>query len=469
MGAGQGAVVCPRPPVLAIVAVALAASLLAPAGASAARPLKVGFADPLFASSSSSTRAKWLHRAAQARAGIVRINLTWRSVVRSRPAHPANPADPSYDFSSVDAAVKGASARGLKALITAYDAPRWAEGSHRRHSAPAGSWKPSPGKFRQFGHALARRYSGHFHGLPRVRYLQAWNEPNLNTYLTPQWKHKKPKAPGLYRRLLNGFYVGVKSAVRGDKVITAGTAPFGDRPGGDRTRPLTFWRKVFCLNGHLKPRRCKSKPHLDALAHHPINPSGGPTRSAINPDDATVADFKHVGRILHAAERSHHVRPGGRHQQLWATEFWWESKPPDRFFGYPLHTQARWIEDALYLLWKQGASVAVLLQLRDSPGGDGSALQTGVFFANGKQKPSFQAVRFPFVVERRSRRRVRVWGKAPAGGKLHIQRKRHGHWRTIGKLSARGGRVFVKTIRLRGHATLRARVGHQKSIPWHLG
>jgi len=453
--------------VVAVIACVLAASLLAATVASAAPPLKVGFADGLFASSNSSTRGKWLDRAAQAQSGIVRVNVLWRSVVAGPPAAPANPADPSYDFGQIDAAVQSASARGLAVLLTVYDAPGWAEGSHRPQSAPSGTWKPNPGKFRNFAHALATRYSGSFLGLPRVRYLQAWNEPNLDTYLTPQWRHKKPKASKLYRRLLNGFYAGVKSAVPGDTVVTAGTAPFGDPPGGDRTRPLTFWRKVFCLNRHLKPRKCKTKPHLNALAHHPINISGGPTTSAINPNDATVPDFKHVRRILHAAERSHRIRPAGRHHQLWATEFWWESKPPDRFFGRPLRKQARWIEQAFYLLWKQGARVAVLLQLRDSPGGDGTALQSGVFFTNGEPKPSFKAVRFPFVTERRSRHRVRAWGKAPAAGTLRIERKRNGHWRTIRKLSVSKGEVFKRKIRLGRSATLRARVAGQKSLFWH--
>jgi hypothetical protein len=460
--AGHGAPVRPWRPVVAVIACALAVSLLAPAAAWGAPPLKVGFADGVLASSSS-----WLDRAARARVGIARVNVSWRQVVGGRPANPANPADPSYNFGQIDGAVQGAAARGLAVLLTVYDAPGWAEGSSRPQSAPAGSWKPNPRKFRSFAHALATRYSGAFLGLPRVRYFQAWNEPNLHTYLTPQWRHKKPKGAQLYRRLLNGFFAGVKSAVPGDTVVTAGTAPYGEPPGGDRTRPLTFWRKVFCLNERLKPRKCKTKPRLNALAHHPINTSGGPHRSAINRNDATTPDFKHLRRILHAAERSHHIRPAGRHHQLWATEFWWESKPPDRFFGFPLHRQARWIEEAFYLLWKQGARVAILLQLRDEPGDPGYGLQSGVFFANGKPKPSLKAVRFPFVTERRSPRRVRAWGKAPAGGTLRIERKRNGQWRTIRKLSVGEGRVFRKGIRVRGGATLRARVQGQKSLAWH--
>src|SRR5204863_108897 len=72
--------------------------------------------------------------------------------------------------------------------------------------------------------------------LPRVRYWQAWNEPNLTNFLTPQWSrrhgHLVAASPGIYRHLLNAFYAGVKAARRSDVVVTAGTAPFGDHRRG---------------------------------------------------------------------------------------------------------------------------------------------------------------------------------------------------------------------------------------------
>jgi hypothetical protein len=92
-----------------------------------------------------------------------------------------------------------------------------------------------------------------------------------------------------------------------------------------------------------------------------------------------------------------------------------------------------------------------------------------VFFADGKPKPSFTAVRFPFVTQRLSRTRVRAWGKAPAGGKLRIERRGHARWRTVAKLSVRKGSVFTKKVRVHGSARLRATVAGQKSLPWHVG
>ena len=92
---------------------------------------------------------------------------------------------------------------------------------------------------------MATRYSGACTrtrsgsaSLPRVRYYEAFNEPNLPNYLAPQWVGKTPKSPELYRDLLNGFYAGVHSVNADNVVIGAGTAPFGDGPGTERMRPL---------------------------------------------------------------------------------------------------------------------------------------------------------------------------------------------------------------------------------------
>ena len=65
-----------------------------------------------------------------------------------------------------------------------------------------------PGAFGDFANAVASALLRNFAGLPRVRYFQAWNEPNLSVYLTPQYKGKNEVAAGHYRRMLNAFYAG---------------------------------------------------------------------------------------------------------------------------------------------------------------------------------------------------------------------------------------------------------------------
>src|SRR5207249_766492 len=153
-----------------------------------------------------------------------------------------------------------------------------------------GAWKPNATKYGQFAEALARRYSGHFQGLPRVSEFEAWTEPNLTQFLAPQWKQKKKYAPVLYRKMLSQFYGGVHAA----------------QPG------------------------------------------------------ATVG---RVRKIVHAAEHAKTVKPHGR-KALWVTEEGMLSDPPNPK-GPPVQKQARWLEESLYLLWKQGASVVVNLNIRD--------------------------------------------------------------------------------------------------------
>jgi hypothetical protein len=460
--------------VLAALALALLAMLVGSASASA-RGLTTGFVDDeqFFG---ADTQA-WLLRAKQDGSGIIRINVNWRGVTSTKPRNPTNPADPAYQMSVIDSLVQSVSARGMDVMLTAYSAPNFAEGSNPPRNVPDGSWKPDPKAFGQFGQMLAKRYSGNYGALPRVRYFEAWNEPNITTYLTPQWKGKKDYSPGLYRKLLNAFYSGVHSAQKGAKVIGGTTAPFGDdhghplQKGAPRVHPLTFLRKLFCLKSNNKPKKCPTKPKLDILSHHPVNIINSPTRSAKSPNDVEVADFHKIRSVMHAAERAHNVKPKGSHP-LWATEVWWISQPPNRI-GVPLQKHGRWLEQALYLLWKQGASAVINFEIRDwaydpslDPRGQPT---TGVFLRNGTRKPAYTAWRFPFVTNRKSKKKVGVWGKAPESGKLQIQERSGGGWRTVKSLDAHGGKVFNTSLKLRGKADLRAQIGNDTSLVWPQG
>ena len=310
-----------------LILAALVAALAFAASASAERGLNTGFADFIYQLGDESESNLYLDRSVTANAGIIRVFVRWDDVVGNKPSDPANPGDASYNFVAIDMAVAGAAARGLSVLLTTYQAPAWAEGPNRKPSAPAGSWKVDPGDLADFEKALARRYSGSFEGLPRVRYLQVWNEPGLDTYLAPQWAGKKPFAAEHYRRMINASYKAIKSVRGGNQVVSAGLAPYGDARGGTRTRPLTFWRQLLCLRSDLKPA-CRAKTRFDVFGEHAINTSGPPRRSALNKNDMSTGDLAEGRKILRAAEKANTVT-GGQHP-IWVTEFWWESDPPVR-------------------------------------------------------------------------------------------------------------------------------------------
>jgi len=457
---------------------ALAAVVLVPASAAGERSLELGLTDSVFADADSSTRQAWLDRARSARAGTIIAGTGWSSIAPASPPpgfDPRNPADPAYDFSRLDAAIRDAQARGFRILLFTGNAPAFAEGPNRPadfEKAPAGTWKPRPGAIEDFAVALARRYSGGFAPaegggpLPQVRHFQLWAEPNLSIYLTPQYKGKRPVAAQHYRKMITAFNDGLKSVDRRNVVVTGGTGPYGDAPGGLRTRPARFWREVLCLRGQaLRPAKCPRPAKFDVLAHHPIN-VGRPRRRALNEDDVSTPDIGKLRRILRKAERSGRVG-GPRRHAIWATEIWWDSKPPDPH-GVPQARHARWLQESLYLLWKQRVSTVIWFQVRDQADGGNfaSTFQTGLFERDGTPKLAYHGFRFPFVADRVGKPRVRVWGKAPAAGEVSIERKRKSGWKRVARIRAGANRVFAAKIPLRGRAKLRARQGAESSLTW---
>jgi hypothetical protein len=468
----------PRRPaqLLLVLGIALL-SLLAAASPAAARALRTGFADPLFTSTDPAIRDLWLQRANETGASVVRINVYWSSVAPEAVPVGFDPADadsPGYRWGALDAAVRDASAHDLAPLFTVYSAPAWAEGANRPAGAAPGSWEPQPDAYRAFAHALASRFSGSHPDplnpgatLPAVRLYEAWNEPNLEEFLSPQWRGATPVAATIYRRLLDSFYAGVKGAQAQATVAAGALAPFGDEPGGPRTRPVLFLRSLLCLRGgRLKAVACPEKARFDVLSDHPIA-VGPPARSARSPLDATTPDLGRLTRVLAAAEKKHLVRPASD-KPLWVTEFWYDSNPPDPE-AVPAGVQARWYEQDLSLFWHQGASLAVALQIRDAAAEKGYALsyQSGVYLLDGSPKPAQTALRFPLVAHRDDPFHVTVWGMAPQPGPVEIQRFRQGRWRNVAGGHSRGrGSPFQVKIPLIRLARIRARAGSDTSLAW---
>lgn len=419
-----------------------------------------------YASADGTARTQELDWTVEAKAKVARIDVLWSAIAQARPQQPANPNDPAYDFAGLDAGVRDASARGLDVVLTVYRAPDFALGPRLPEDHFLGVWRPDPAEFAAFGRALATRYSGSYAGLPRVRFFEAWNEPNLSGFLSPQYEQTRSVATDHYRRMLNAFGDAVHGVQAGNRIIAGATAPYGDDPGGSRTRPLIFLRELLCLKqkrGELRrDQMCKGRAKFDILSHHPINLSGGPRLSAINPDDASTPDFKQVKNTLRAAERLNTIN--GRHP-VWATEIWWETDPPQPN-GVSLKRQARWTAESLYLLWKQGAKVVVNYVVRDHPPDNvEGTIDSGLVKANGIKKPSFAAFRFPFVVDRKQDGGLRAWGKAPIGGRVEIQRQAGQGWVTVSSANASANTVFTKA--LGGPGThFRAKVGGETSMAW---
>jgi len=442
--------------------------------ANAARGFETGLYEPDYTSGDLATQSLAFERSAEARARFALIFVSWAGVAPpTKPLGfvPSNPVDPSYDWGAIDAAVRDANARGLTPLMAVTRAPSWAEGPGRPPSgqAPAGTWKPDPGEVGAFARAIASRYSGALPGLPAVRHWQLWAEPNLGVNLTPQFDGKRAVGFDVYRPMLSAFYANVKAVSSQNRVLTGGTAPYGNlTPAGgltfQRMQPLDFWRGLLCLRQKKRKKGRGGRklvrvagcnpPRFGIAAHHPIN-VGAPTRHALNADDASTPDIGKVRRV---------IRAGVGNKPIWATEIWWNSNPPSK--GVPLKTHARYLAQSFYVLWKQRVPVAVWFEVRDQQTNGVDPIPTsGLFLRDGTPKPALRAFQFPLVGERLSRTRVRVWGLAPTAGKVQIGTRR-GAFNRLRALKAGANRVFVGTVRLRHGARLQAKQGAEASLVW---
>src|SRR5262245_49788702 len=103
-------------------AFALVALLVAAPGASAKRGLETGLIEDY-----DNPSAGTFDRTVQSGAGIIRIVVAWTDIAATKPANATNPADPAYNFSKLDTAVREANAHGLDVMFTVLSAPEWAE------------------------------------------------------------------------------------------------------------------------------------------------------------------------------------------------------------------------------------------------------------------------------------------------------------------------------------------------------
>ncbi|MGA9285960.1 MAG: hypothetical protein WBV85_11020 [Solirubrobacteraceae bacterium] len=442
-----------------------------------------------------SVRALTMTRIKALGGAIARIPVDWRDTVEASPPpgfQASDPASSSYRFARLDAAVRSAVVAGLQPLLVVSHAPAFAEAPHPWPYAYRGSWAPSPVAFEQFAMALARRYDGAFPDpldsggtLPRVRLLQAWNEPNLARYLEPQWvangRHWSAFSPLLYRQLLNGFYAGVKAVEPGDTVIAAGIAPEGEPAGVGAMAPVTFLEGLLCLGAARVD--CGEEPHMDVLAFHPLSVFN-PDVPAVSSLDSAVSDIGKITGLLRRAEKLHTVLPAGR-RPVWVTELNWESAPQSAT-GVPQALQAAWVSRALHRLWVAGVSLVDWQFLVDPYGGtllsapDGSLSPyprpAGLYSAGpggdpvlARPKPFLQGFSLPFDPLRVNRGLVRVWAllRAPDEPAALQRQGPGGHWRTIARLRADHAGVLNVLYRWSGRVRLRLHVdGRNSASEW---
>jgi hypothetical protein len=448
------------------------------------QPLRTGFVDPVALLTDGPIAATRMKRAG---ATYARVGVSWRSVAPSsqpREWDPWSPTDPNYSWGPTDKLVREITRAGLIPVLTLLETPRWANAFPRCHKGKLCA--PRPRDYRKFARAAALRYSGRLPGLPRVRYWQAWIEPNLSGLLIPQRRGsfdvaQKGKgrfiSPYIYRGLVNAFAAGVKSVSPTNLVIAGGTQPWAAQYA---VPALAFMRAMLCMKGRRDPQpkeSCGARSRFDIWSHHPYT-NGPPNYDYPGPafrDDVSIVELPMMHTLLRAAESAGHIRTNRSRVAFWVDEFSWDTDPPDPH-GVPWRLHARWTANALYRMWKAGVSTVIWFQLRD--GEDlglphGKQYESGLYLrgetlADDRPKRSLRAFEFPFVALRHGGG-IYVWGRTPDSSQtpVSVEARAQGRWTQVLRVRPDRYGVFHRLIpdsELAG--PLRARVSGDDSLPY---
>ena len=309
------------------------------------------------------------------------------------------------------------------------DAPRWATAGGRGRSSATANWKVSAGEYGRFATAVARRYSGRFGGLPAVRYFTIWNEPNHRNFLKPT-----SQAPRLYRQDgRRGAAAGPPQRPRRRR----GSSWASWRPSGRAPiamGPKEFLRRWLCLDRALQAH--EPRDWLPQVQAHRRGRLRAPSVRADRARAARARRDQHArdpARSRSYLDRARRAKRFTRTLPIYNTEFGLQSNPPDRLVSTSLSRQAALInekEEYAYRYSRLKSHSQYLLF--DDPARPGplrvkwSGFQTGLRFASGRAKPSYNAYRFPIVVKKR-RRGVYVWGRVrPGTGPRFVRLQRKG-------------------------------------------
>jgi hypothetical protein len=396
-------------------------------------------------------------------------------------------------------------------------APLWAT-SGPPEKPPHGyafSENPNAAAFGQFVKAVGRRYSGNFRpeseawlvppqqlGVPgrdgitptasdpnppvqRVDYWGLWNEPNVETWLTPQVKkvgrHREvDTSPSMYRRLVDTSYAALtNTGHKSDTILVGELASHG------KVYPVPFTQELYCVTPSYRPLTGKAAtdigcpksgnrskfvaahPGLFAFpgfAYHPYEAGAAPDKPLPNPNVIVLAN---LGKMETAIDRSQKAYHRYRHVGMYLTEWGYKTNPPNPFVRVSLQEQATWLNEGEYETanMPRVTSLAQFLLVDNAPRVGAtpgtpsywSTYQTGLIFTNGKAKPGLAAFRIPiWIPQPKHGAHVTVWGELrPADhtklqtGTLQFKAKGSRSWSKLQTVKTRSSEgIFLVKVKI---------------------
>ena len=322
----------------------------------------------------ASDRAQMLDGARDAGAAVIRTTVSWAEAAPQRPVNPTRPFSEAYRLEGVDDLLRNAQQRGIELLITIWGSPEWANGGEGPNHAPR-----DPRDLEDFAQALADRYSGRHSGYPSVRLFSAWNEPNLEQFLAPQFDAEgNSVGPALYAPIARAVYDGVKRGNPDALVAIGETSPRGhDAPSRGTVQDSHSPAHCARLLSEERPR-----VPFDAWAQHPYPPrsSLGPTKPVRWPR-VGFANIERFGEALDDWFDRDDI-------PLWLSEYGHETAPDDPA-GVDRDRQAEYAEQAIALAADNPrVRMLVWFIFRDR---EGTLWQSGLLAADGAPKPALGA------------------------------------------------------------------------------
>jgi hypothetical protein len=260
--------------------------------------------------------------------GSIRTPIGWSAVQPVK--------DGPFDWSGVDAVIRGAVAARLDVLPFVSGAPSWAVPNDKRFNSPKtlpvntaiqrSGWK-------NFVRQAVLRYgpNGSFWAenpeLPQrpLRTWQVWNEENFEYFVA------RPN-PAEYGKLLELSYSAIKGVDRGAKILLGGMFAAPREAQFKRKPPLAYFASDFLDQLYKTTPGVKSK--FDGIALHPY-----------------TTTYKRLPRYIEESLdilKAHH--DAGK--ELWLTEMGWSSEKPtaDNSFAKGRQGQATQLKGAFQIL-----------------------------------------------------------------------------------------------------------------------